>query len=260
MTERVYRIYQPSLCFIAQGRKELHLADERYEYGPADYLVTSMNLPVKGQVITASPDVPYLSLKLEFAQKDILEVLKDTEAQIPPHEHTERAIFVGQIELSLLDALLRLARLLDTPDDIPFLSPIYTKEILYRLIQGQYGAVLAQSALEGSGSYRVHAAIEQIMGNFDQPLRIEDLAEAANMSLASFHRHFKDVTAMSPLQFQKQLRLQEARRLLLTESANAAEAAFRVGYESSSQFTREYSRLFGFPPRTDVKRLKDKYD
>ncbi|MDF2921759.1 MAG: AraC family transcriptional regulator [Paenibacillaceae bacterium] len=259
-TGKAYRIYQPSLCFVAQGRKEIYLANQRYEYGPADYLVTSMNLPIKGQVIKASPDIPYLSLKLEFSQKEILGVLQDTEIQISPHEHAERALFVGQIELSLLDALLRLVRLLDTPGDIPFLSPIYTKEILYRLLKGHYGVALAQSALEGSGSYRVHAAIEQIMGNFDKPLRIDELAETANMSLSSFHRHFKEVTAMSPIQFQKQLRLQEARRLLLTESENAAEVAFRVGYESSSQFTREYARMFGFPPRTDIKRLKEKYD
>lgn len=260
VTEPVYRIYRPSLCFIAQGLKEVLLAQERFEYGPADYLISSMNLPVIGQVIKASSDAPYLSFKLEFTQNQILEVLKDSEIQINPQENAKRAMFVGQIELSILDAILRLARLLDKPKDIPFLAPIYTKEILYRLLQGQYGVALAQIAMEGSSTYRIREAIEHVINNCDKPLRIEALAEIASMSISSFHRHFKEVTAMSPIQFQKQLRLQEARRLLLSESADAADVAFRVGYEIASQFSREYSRMFGSPPRADIKRLKEKYD
>lgn len=260
VTEPVYRVYKPSLCFLAQGMKEILLAQERFEYGPADYLISSMNLPVIGQIIKASPDAPYLSFKLEFTQNQILEVLKDSDIPILPHENTKRAMFVGQIELSILDAILRLARLLDHPKDIPFLAPIYTREILYRLLQGSYGVALAQIAMEGSSTYRIREAIEQIIHNCDKPLRIEELAEIASMSISSFHRHFKEVTAMSPIQFQKQLRLQEARRLLLSESADAADVAFRVGYESASQFSREYSRMFGLPPKADIKRLKEKYD
>ncbi|MBP1960927.1 AraC family transcriptional regulator [Paenibacillus aceris] len=259
VTEPVYRVYKPSLCFIAQGLKEILLAQERYEYGPADYLISSMDLPVIGQIIKASPNAPYLSLKLEFTQSHILEVIHDSDIQITPKENTKRAMFVGQIELSILDAILRLVRLLDNPKDIPFLAPIYTKEILYRLLQGQYGVSLAQIAMEGSNTYRIREAIEQIITNCDKPLRIEVLAEIASMSISSFHRYFKEVTAMSPIQFQKQLRLQEARRLLLAESADAADVAFRVGYESASQFSREYSRMFGSPPRADIKRLKEKY-
>lgn len=259
VTEPVYRVYKPSLCFIAQGLKEILLAQESFEYGPADYLISSMDLPVVGQVIKASPNAPYLSLKLEFTQSQILEVIHDSDIQITPKENTKRALFVGQIELSILDAILRLVRLLDNPKDIPFLAPIYTKEILYRLLQGQYGVSLAQIAMEGSNTYRIREAIEQIITNCDKPLRIEVLAEIASMSISSFHRYFKEVTAMSPIQFQKQLRLQEARRLLLAESADAADVAFRVGYESASQFSREYSRMFGSPPRADIKRLKEKY-
>jgi AraC-like DNA-binding protein len=260
VTRAVYGVYKPCLCFIAQGMKEILLAQERFEYGPADYLISSMNLPVIGRVIQASPDAPYVCFKLEFTQSQILEVLKDSEIQITPKENAKRAMFVGQIELPILDAILRVARLLDNPNDIPYLAPIYTKEILYRLLQGPYGVTLAQIAMEGSSTYRIREAIEQIINNCDKPLRIEELAEVASMSISSFHRHFKEVTAMSPIQFQKQLRLQEARRLLLSESADAADVAFRIGYESPSQFSREYSRMFGFPPRADIKRLKERYD
>ena len=191
---------------------------------------------------------------------NILEVLNESEIRITPKENATRAMFVGQIELSILDAILRLARLLDNPKEIPFLAPIYTKEILFRLLQGQYGVALAQIAMDKSNTYRIRDAIEQIINHYDKTLRTEELAEIASMSISSFHRHFKEVTAMSPIQFQKQLRLQEARRLLLAESADAADVAFRVGYESTSQFSREYSRMFGSPPRADIKRLKEKYD
>ncbi|MFH5185332.1 AraC family transcriptional regulator N-terminal domain-containing protein [Paenibacillus sp. TAB 01] len=260
VTQPVYRIYKPCFCFIAQGYKDILLAQERYEYGPADYLISSMNLPVIGHVIKASPDEPYLSLKLEFTQNQILEVLNEGNIQIVPQESTKRAMFVGEIELSMLDAIVRLARLLDKPNDIPFLAPFYTKEILYRLLQGQYGITLAQIAMEGSSTYRIREAIDQIINNVDKPLRIDELAETANMGTSTFHRHFKEVTAMSPLQFQKQLRLQEARRLLMFELTDAADVAFRVGYESASQFSREYSRMFGYPPREDIKRLRESYD
>ncbi|KRE98524.1 AraC family transcriptional regulator [Paenibacillus sp. Soil766] len=260
VSQPVYRVYQPCLCFIARGFKDVLLSQERFEYGPADYLVSSMNLPVIGHVIKASSDEPYLSLKLEFTQNQILEVLNEGNIQIAQQEGTKRAMFVGEIELSILDAIMRLSRLLDNQTDIPFLAPYYTKEILYRLLQGQYGITLAQIAMEGSSTYRIRESIDQIINNMDKPLRIEELAEIANMGISTFHRHFKEVTAMSPLQFQKQLRLQEARRLLMSESTDAADVAFRVGYESASQFSREYSRMFGFPPREDIKRLKAGYD
>lgn len=259
-TEPVYRVYKPSFCFVVQGLKEILLVQENFKYGPSDYLIASMNLPVIGQIIKASPGSPYLSLKLEFTHNQILEVLNDSKIQVKLKENAKRALFVGRMEPSIQDAVLRLARLLDTPEEIPFLVPLYTKEILYRLLQGPYGAELAQIAVEGSSTYRIREAIDYIVQHWDQSFRIEDLAETASMSISSFHRHFKEVTSMSPIQFQKQLRLQEARRILLAESADAADVAYRIGYESSSQFSREYSRMFGAPPRADIKRLREKYD
>ncbi|WP_219836904.1 AraC family transcriptional regulator [Paenibacillus sp. R14(2021)] len=259
-TEPVHSVYKPAFCFIAQGSKEIMLAQERFEYGPADNLITSMNLPVVGQIIQASFDEPYLSLRLEMSEHQILAVLKDADIQFARQENMALAIFVGQTESALLDALLRLVRLVEQPQNIAYLAPIYTKEILYLLLQGQFGAALAQIAIEGSSTYRIRDAIEFIMANFDKSMRIEELAETASMSISSFHRHFKEVTAMSPIQFQKRLRLQEARHLLLSESADAADVAFRIGYESASQFSREYSRMFGFPPREDINRLRAKFE
>ncbi|PWW02842.1 AraC-like DNA-binding protein [Paenibacillus cellulosilyticus] len=213
--EPSHKVFNPSFCFVSQGLKEILLADERLVYGPSDYLITSINLPVIGTIINASSDVPYLSLKLELSQKEIFEVLKDADLYSNTKDNASRAMLVGQVDLSLLDAVLRLVQLLDYPQDIPYLALTYKKEIIYRLLQGQYGATLAQIAVEGSNAYRIREAIDQIIEQYDQPIRIDTLADLASMSVSSFHRHFKEITAMSPLQFQKQLRLQEARSLLL---------------------------------------------
>ncbi|VBB08612.1 arac-type transcriptional regulator n-terminus [Lucifera butyrica] len=256
----VYGVFKPSLCIVVQGAKDVWLAQERFRYSPADYLVASISVPVIAQVVEATPALPYLSLKLEFTPKQVLDVLSNLETRIVTKKHSSHAIFVSRIETSLLEAVLRLVRLLENPDDIPVLVPLVTKEILYRILQGQHGETLEQIAVEGSYTYRIRNVIERLMNRYDQSFRIEDLAEMANMSVSSFHRHFKEVTAMSPLQFQKQLRLHEARRLLLSESADAAEVAFRVGYESPSQFSREYSRMFNLPPKEDMKRMKANYN
>ncbi|TVY09075.1 AraC family transcriptional regulator [Paenibacillus cremeus] len=255
-----YGVYNPSFCVVAQGAKEVWLAQERYEYNPADYLVSSVNLPVTSQVIEASADVPYLGFKLDFTANQILEVLRDSEIRAGTKENAKRGMFVSPIELPLMDAVIRLVRLLDNPKDIPMLAPLFTKEILYRVLQGDHGAKLEQIAIEGSSANQIKDVIEHITNNFDKSFRIEELAEKVNMSVSSLHRHFKEVTAMSPIQLQKKLRLQEARRLLLSESTDAADVAFRVGYESQSQFSREYSRMFGLPPKEDMKRLKRQYD
>ncbi|SDX04226.1 AraC family transcriptional regulator [Paenibacillus sp. CF384] len=254
--ESKHGVYKPSLCMVVQGAKEVYLAHDRYRYSPSDYLVVSVHLPVTTQVTEAAPDAPYLGFKLEFTPSQILEVLRETDVQAQPTENPKRAIFVSQMETSLMDAIIRLARLVDRPQDIPFLAPLFTKEIIYKTLQGENGGVLGQIAMEGSSTLQIKAVIDQIMNQYDRAFRIEELAEIANMSVSSFHRHFKEVTALSPIQFQKHLRLQEARRLLLTESEDATDVAFRVGYESPSQFSREYSRMFGFPPRQDIKRLK----
>lgn len=249
-------VYKPSFCMVVQGAKEVWLAQERFRYTPSDYLIASVHLPVTAQVTEATSDVPYLGFKLEFTPSQILEVLQNTEVRVYAKENPKRAMFVSQMESSLMDAVLRLARLLDQPKDIPVLAPLFTKEILYRVLQGQNGIVLEHIVMEGSSTHQIKDVIEHIMNNYASSFKIEELAEIANMSVSSFHRYFKEVTAMSPIQFQKQLRLQEARRLLLTESEDATDVAFRVGYESPSQFSREYSRMFGFPPKQDIKRLK----
>jgi AraC-like DNA-binding protein len=255
-----YGVYKPSLCIIVQGVKEVLLSQERFQYGPADYLVASVKLPITGRVTEASFQIPYLALKLEFKPSQILEVLRATEMGIGKKENPKRGMYVSKLEPSLLDAVTRLTHLLDNPKDIPVLSPLIMKEIIYRVLQGENGGMLKQIAIEESSTNQISDVIEHIMNNYEKSFKIEDLAEIANMSVSSLHRHFKEVTAMSPIQFQKQLRLQEARSLLLSESEDAADVAFRVGYESPSQFSREYSRMFGLPPKEDVKRLRDNQD
>jgi len=250
-----YSILKPALCIVVQGEKDIWLAKERFHYTPADYLVASLEVPVSGAVAVASAEVPYLSLKLEFTPNQILEVLNDFKMKARPKEQTEKAIFVNRLNLPLLDAVSRLAHLLDNPDDIPVLAPLFTKEILYRILQGQHGVVLEQIALRSSNVHCIKDVIERLIKHYNQPFRIEDLADIANMSVSSLHRHFREVIAMSPIQFQKQLRLQEARRLLLAKSTDAADVAFQVGYESPSQFSREYVRMFGLPPKTYAKTI-----
>ncbi|WP_195780433.1 AraC family transcriptional regulator [Priestia megaterium] len=259
ITEPISRVNEPSFCIILQGEKEVLLGEERFLYGSGHYIVASVDLPVTGQVIKASAESPYLALKLEFTSSQILEVLNGTDIKTGQGKNVKRAMYVSKIEPSLLDAIVRLASLLDAPKHIPVLAPLLKKEILYWTLQGPHGEALEQMALEGSNASRIREVIDHIINNYEEPFRIEELAKIANMSVSSLHRHFKEVTAMSPIQFQKQLRLQEARRLLLTESTDVAQAAFRVGYESQSQFSREYSRMFGFPPRVDISRIRENY-
>jgi AraC-like DNA-binding protein len=259
ITEPISRVNEPSFCIIFQGEKEVWLGEECFRYGPGNYIVASVDLPITGQVIKASSDFPYLALKLEFTSSEILEVLNDTDIQSGQRKNAKRAMFISEVEPSLLDAVIRLACLLDNPRHIPILGPLFKKEILYWILQGPHGEALKQMALEGSNAIRIRNVIEHIINNYEKSFRIEEIAEIANMSVASLHRHFKEVTAMSPIQFQKQLRLQEARRLLLAESSDVADVAFRVGYESQSQFSREYSRMFGFSPRADTNRLRENY-
>ncbi|WP_144549601.1 AraC family transcriptional regulator [Bacillus sp. X1(2014)] len=255
-----YGVHTPSLCIVVQGMKQVLLSQERFIYGPADYLVASVNLPITGQVTEASSEVPYLALKLEFTPKEILEVLREFQLGADKKENAKRGMYVSKMEPFLLDAVTRLARLLDTPKDIKVLAPLIVKEIIYRVLQGNHGEMLKQIAIKGSSTHQIGDVIEHIMKNYEKSFKIEKLAEIANMSVSSLHRHFKEITAMSPIQFQKQLRLQGARSLLLSESADAADVAYRVGYESPSQFSREYSRMFGYPPKEDIKRLRENDD
>lgn len=256
VTEPRYGIYNTSLCIIAQGMKKALLAQDRYIYSPDDYLVASVDLPVIAQIIEASPDVPYLALKLEIEPNDILEVLRETQIDVNKKEGAKRGIYVSQMKQPLLNAITRLVHLLDTPEDIPMLAPLIKKEIIYRVLQGEHGERLKQIAVEGSSTHQINNVIKFIMQNYEKSFKVEELTEIANMSVSSLYRYFTEITTMSPIQFQKKLRLQEARGLLLSESANAADVAFQVGYESPSQFSREYSRMFGRPPKEDIKNFE----
>ncbi|MCO6058852.1 AraC family transcriptional regulator [Pseudomonas sp. MOB-449] len=254
-SEPLHCLYEPALGLVVQGRKKVLLGEETYYYGPSQFLVVSMDLPVIGQVIDASPEVPFLSLRLDLDPKEISALLMDLPAPAPSPA-CPRCLSVSGLGESLQDAVLRLLRLLDSPEDIPVLAPLVRREILYRLLRGEQCAQLRQIASSGTQGHRIGRAVNWLRQNFHQPLQIDRLASEVNMSTSALHHHFKAMTAMSPLQFQKQLRLQEARRLMLVEALDAASAGGRVGYESPSQFSREYSRLFGAPPLRDIARLR----
>ncbi|SDP94383.1 AraC-type DNA-binding protein [Rhodoferax sp. OV413] len=247
-------VYQPMLYIVAQGAKRTLLGDSIVEYAAGQYLVVSVDLPITGSVIQASPEAPYLALSLELDPAVLADMLLTLpgaakDAPLP-------GLAVSPVTPDLLDAAVRLLRLLDRPADIPMLAPLAEREILYRLLTGAQAPMLRQIALAHSRMAQVGQAIGWIRSHFAEPLRIDAVAQRANMSASTFHRHFKAVTAMSPLQYQKQIRLQEARRLLLAGQADAASIGFTVGYESPSQFSREYARMYGQPPLRDAVRLR----
>jgi AraC-like DNA-binding protein len=247
-------IQMPALSLIAQGSKRLLVGGEEFEYDPLHYMVTSVDLPAVGKVTVASATQPYLGLRLDLDVEAIVELIQDE--KLPPVAHAEasRGLFVNRLSTTMLDAVLRLLRLVEAPDDIPILAPMVKREILYRLLRNGQGARLRQMALQDSQTQRVAKAIRLLRDNFARSLRVESIAKDVHMSVSSLHHQFKAVTAMSPLQYQKQLRLQEARRLMLFGDVDVAIAAHRVGYESASQFSREYSRFFGAPPLRDRRR------
>jgi AraC-like DNA-binding protein len=253
----LHSVSNPSFCVIAQGSKEVFLVNERYQYDPAHYLLFTAELPVVSQVIEASQERPYLSLRLDLDPTLVGAVMVDSGHTVPPSDADVKAINVSLLDSSLLDAVVRLVRLIDTPTEAPVLAPLIKREIVYRLLIGQQGDRLRHIAVLGGYTPPIAKAIEQLRQNFDQPLRIDDVAREIGMSVSGFHHHFKAVTAMSPLQFQKQVRLQEARRLMLGEHLDAASAGYRVGYDDASYFNRDYKRLFGLPPMRDVERLRE---
>ncbi|HZU98158.1 MAG TPA: AraC family transcriptional regulator [Planctomycetota bacterium] len=248
-------LYEPAIFLIAQGTKEIRVADVTYQYDPARYVIASVDMPVVCRVSRASARVPYLSLKVKIDPLVVGELLASG-AEPEPVGSTERGFAVTPVEPPLLDAVSRLVALLDAPSDVPVLAPLLLREVTYRALSGPQGARLRQMVAAGAPAQRVARAISWIKDHAAEPLRMDALARRAGMGLSAFHLHFKTVTGLSPLQFQKRLRLLEARRLMVAAGLTAAEAAFRVGYESPSQFSREYRRAFGAPPRQDVVTLK----
>jgi AraC-like DNA-binding protein len=243
----------PMLAIVVQGKKAALLGDETYAYGAAQYLILSVDLPISGFIIEATPAQPYLGFKLDLDPRQLGEIITAQSNIITSKRETSvRSFFVSTADRTLLDCALRLTKLLDTPQDIPMLAPMITQEIYYRLLMGEQCEAVRQIATAGSNMQRIAQVIQHIKADFTKPLRIEDLADLAKMSPSSFHHHFKQVTSMSPLNYQKQLRLLEARRLMLVEQSTAANAADKVGYESPSQFSREYARMFGAPPIRDI--------
>lgn len=255
-TAPISGMYEPSICMAVQGAKRVILGEDTYVYDAHRYLITSVHLPTIVQITEASPEKPYLGLRLMLDLREITQMMVDSNLPKPRTQQSSRGMATGEVTLPLLAGIQRLIDLLDAPQDIPILAPIIQREITYRLLVGEQGDRLRQIASAGSQSNQIARAINWLKGNFSEPLSIDDLAAQSSMSTSTFHHHFRSMTALSPLQFQKQLRLQEARRLMLTERMDAANAAFQVGYESPSQFNREYNRQFGAPPLRDITKLR----
>lgn len=249
-------VYEPGMAVILQGSKQVVVGDEVFGYDESRFLLTAVDLPVSSCIVQASAETPYISLRLALDLPKVRQLILDYELPQPKAAPIGRGMATGPATPELLCALWRLLELLDAPEDIPVMADLVQKEILYLLLKGEQGGRLWQLAMTGSQSNRIQKVINHLRRGFAEPLRVEELAAMAAMSVSSLHHHFREITSMSPLQFQKQLRLQEARRLMLVEDLDAGMAALRVGYESASQFSREYSRQFGQPPARDIKQLR----
>ena len=255
-TEPMSSIYEPCICLVAQGAKRVLLGSEEYVYDANHYLITSVGLPVVANVTQASQDVPLLGLVMKLDLNVVAQLLVDSQMPLHRVRQSSRVIAASHVSPQLLGVFVRLIDLLEEPTDIPILAPLLQKEILYRLLMGEQGERLRQIVIAGSHGYHIARAVGWLTENYTKPLRIDDLASQFGMSTSTFHHHFRNLTSMSPLQFQKTMRLHEARRLMLVEKQDAANAAFLVGYESPSQFTREYKRQFGATPLRDIKNLQ----
>jgi AraC-like DNA-binding protein len=249
-------VYGFSLGVIAQGGKRVMLGEEIFNYGAGESLLTTIDLPVVSNVTLATPAAPFLGLALALDPRAIVQLAADMDLAQPPRDCAFRALSVGKLDPMVQDALLRLVSLLDTPPLIPQLAPLIEREIAVRLLAGAYGPLLRHLVAAGSPSQQIARAVSWLKLNFANALRVDQLAEHAHMSPSTFRQHFRAITGMSPLQYQKQLRLQEARQLMLSQHLDAGSAGVRVGYESASQFSREYARLFGAPPVRDIQRMR----
>ncbi|WP_226895316.1 AraC family transcriptional regulator [Luteolibacter marinus] len=246
---------EPSVCLILQGRKWVAIGENQHVYDASRFFVTSLDLPVVARILDASPDQPYVGLLLRLDRRQLAELVMEQPMPGPGAGSRQEVIELGALTPTLLGAFERLLALADEPESIPVLSPLIQKEILYRLLSSECGAKLRQIATGGSPTQQIGRTIDWIKANLAERLRVEDLAQRAGMSVSTLHHHFRALTSLSPLQFQKRLRLNEARRRMLNGQMDAATAAFEVGYESPSQFSREYSRLFGAPPIRDIRSL-----
>ncbi len=255
-TEPLHCIYSLGLGVIAQGSKQVLLGEELIDYGSGRSMLTTIDLPVVSHVAQASVRKPFLGLLLTLDVRHILQLASEMELPQPPRERAYRPVSIERLDEALVDALVRLVKLLDEPNLLPRLAPLIQQEITVRLLTGPYGPQLQHLVAAGSPSQQIAKAVAWLKQNFTQALRVDDLATRTHMSPSTFRQHFRAITGMSPLQFQKQLRLQEARQLMLNQNIDASNAGGLVGYESPSQFSREYSRLFGAPPQRDVRRMR----
>lgn len=255
-------VYEPALCVIAQGSKTVQLGDKEILYGPLTYMISAVELPVGGCVIDATPSAPYLAVKLSLNQQEIAELVLELGDELPPLDQQRDCpaascgLCVAPLDTGILQAMTRLVALLSSPTDARILAPLVRREIIYRALMGEMGWRLRDFAATDTQAHRISKVIAVLKDRFAEPLRVRELAEDVNMSESTLFHTFKQVTRMSPVQFQKKLRLHEARRLMLTEGLEAATASYRVGYESPSHFSREYRRMFGAPPRADVTKLR----
>ncbi len=259
-TGQRHSVFKPAFCVIAEGSKQVLLGEELFRYDPGHYLISTIDLPIVSHVVEATPERPYLSLRLDLDASVVAGVMMESGLETKKGDVSVKAMDVSAIDADMLDAVVRLVRLLDTPHEAGMLVPLIIREIVYRLLKGEQGARLSHLLPAGGDTRRISKAVEQLRRNIDQPLIIENVARQLGMSVSGFHHHFKSVTAMSPLQFQKQIRLQEARRLMLGEDLDAASAGFRVGYEDPSYFSRDYKKLFGAPPQRDIARLRNNFE
>lgn len=255
-TEPNSYMFAPHLCLIAQGVKRILLGEEAFVYDAHSFIVSSVELPVISQVMEASPEKPYLGLTLELDLKEVSRLMLQDSMKPSPTTATDRAMGVSKLQPSLLNAVERMLELLYVPEEIPVFLPLIQQEIYYRLLMDTEGDRLRQIVNAESRSSQIARVIDWMKNNYDQPLHINELAKHAGMSPSGFHQHFRALTSISPLQFQKRIRLNEARRLMLAENMDAGNASFQVGYESPTQFNREYKRMFGKPPRVDIKNLQ----
>lgn len=245
-------VVEPSIALVVQGAKSMMLEDTTFRYDPNSFLITSLDLPAKMQVLEASPEKPYLGVVIKLDLATVSDLLSHVPLPKLSAASSGRGMNLSPASPDLYDAIQRLVSLLDEPNSIPVLAPLIKKEIYWRILIADQGARLRQIVSAGSQGLRISRSVEWLKSHYDQPLRVDELAENARMSRSTFHHHFRDATSMSPLQYQKRLRLTEARRLMLAGDHDATAAAYKVGYESPSQFSREYARLFGAPPRRDI--------